>query len=143
MWVLWMLLGRSIYSNLELGGSVLHREDREWSQKIRKNKGSQLYAQSAHCAHTGHAKLKCGFSGRSYSGPTIHIWPKGARLCTERVVNGLKKSAKNREANGMLSLPTGPTQVTKTRIVGSVDVFSSAYLFTFGPRGQGIALRGS
>ena len=28
--------------------------------------------------------------------PTIHIWPYGARYCTERVVNGLKKSAKNR-----------------------------------------------
>ena len=47
------------------------------------------------------------------------------------------------EANGMPSLPTGPTQVTKTGNVGSVDVFRVAQLFTFGPRGQGIALRGS
>ena len=36
-------------------------------------------------------------------------------------MNGLKKSAKNREANGMPSLPTWPTQVTKTGNVGSVD----------------------
>ena len=43
----------------------------------------------------------------------------------------------------MPSLPTGPTQVTKTRNVGSVDVFRAAHLFTFGPRGQGNALRGS
>ena len=47
------------------------------------------------------------------------------------------------EDNGMPSLPTGPTQVTKTRNVGSVDVFRAAHLFTFGPRGQGNALRGS
>ena len=43
----------------------------------------------------------------------------------------------------MPSLLTGPTQVTKTRNVGSVDVFRAAHLFTFGPRGQGNALRGS
>ena len=47
------------------------------------------------------------------------------------------------EANGMPSLPTGPTQVTKTRNVGSVDVFRAAHLSTFGPRGQSNALRGS
>ena len=40
-------------------------------------------------------------------------------------------------------LPTGPTQVTKTGNVGSVDVFRAAHLFTFGPIGQVIALRGS
>ena len=57
-------------------------------------------------------------------------------------MNGLKKSAKNGEANGMPSLPYGPTQVTKTGNVGSVDVFRVAHLFTFGPRGQGNALRG-
>ena len=56
-------------------------------------------------------------------------------------MNGLKKSAKNRVANGMPSLPTGPTQVTKTGNVGSVDVFRAAHLSTFGPRGQGNALR--
>ena len=38
-------------------------------------------------------------------------------------MNGLKKSAKIGEANGMPSLPTGPTKVTKIRNVGSVDVF--------------------
>ena len=41
----------------------------------------------------------------------------------------------------MPSLPTGPTQVTKTGYVGSVDIFRVANLFTFGPRGQGNALR--
>ena len=53
-----------------------------------------------------------------------------------------KNQQKIGEANGMLSLPTGPTEVTKTGNVGSVDDFMAAYLFTFGPRGQGNALRG-
>ena len=47
--------------------------------------------------------------------------------------------SKNRQkigkANGMLSQPNWLTQVTKTRNVGSVDVFRAAHLFTFGPRG--------
>ena len=43
----------------------------------------------------------------------------------------------------MPSLPTGPTQVTKMGNVCSVDVFRAGHLSTFGPRGQGIALRGS
>ena len=47
------------------------------------------------------------------------------------------------EANGMPILPTGPTQVTKTGNVVSVDIFRAADLFTFGPRGQGDALKGS
>ena len=47
------------------------------------------------------------------------------------------------QANGMPSLPTGPTQVTKTGYVRSVDVFRAAHLSTFGPRGQVNALRGS
>ena len=58
-------------------------------------------------------------------------------------MNGLKKSAKIGEANGMPSLPTWPTKVTKTGNVGSVDVFWVGHLFTFGPREQGFALRGS
>ena len=58
-------------------------------------------------------------------------------------MNGLKKSTKKGEANGMPSLPARPTEITKTGNVGSVDVFRVAQLFTFGPRGQGIALRGS
>ena len=54
-----------------------------------------------------------------------------------------KNQQKIEEANhGMPILPTGPTQVTKTGNVCSVDVFREAHLFTFGPRGQGIALRG-
>ena len=54
-----------------------------------------------------------------------------------------KNPQKIGEANGMPSLPTGPTQVTKTGNVGSVDFFRAAHLSTFGPRGQGNALRGS
>ena len=50
-------------------------------------------------------------------------------------MNGLKKSAKIGEANGIPSLNTWPKQVTKTGNVGSVDVFRAAQLFTFGPRG--------
>ena len=59
-------------------------------------------------------------------------------------MNGLKKiSKKIVEANGMPSLPIVPIQVALRGNVGSVDVFRSAQLFTFGPRGQGNALRGS
>ena len=47
------------------------------------------------------------------------------------------------EANGMPSLPTVPTHVTKTGNVGSVDFFRSAHLSSFGPRGKHNALRGS
>ena len=54
-----------------------------------------------------------------------------------------KNQQKIGEANGMSSLPTGPTQVTNTGNVGSVDVFRAAHLSTFGPRGQVNALRGS
>ena len=43
----------------------------------------------------------------------------------------------------MPSLSNGPTQVTKTENVGSVDVFSAAHLFTFGPRGKCNALKWS
>ena len=49
---------------------------------------------------------------------------------------------KKGEANGMTSLPTGPTRVMKMGNVGSVDVFTAAHLFTFGLRGQGNALKG-
>ena len=38
----------------------------------------------------------------------------------------LKNRQKIGEANGMPSLPTWPTQVTKTGNVGSVDVFRAA-----------------
>ena len=47
--------------------------------------------------------------------------------------------SKNRQkigkGNGMPSLPTWPTQVTRTGNVGSVDVFRVEHLFTFGTRG--------
>ena len=55
----------------------------------------------------------------------------------------LKNPQKIKEANGMPILPNVPTQVMKTGNVGSVDVFMAAHLFTFGPRGQGNALKGS
>ena len=54
-----------------------------------------------------------------------------------------KNQQKIVESNGMPSLPIVHTQVTKTANVGSVDVFRADHLFTFGPRGQGISLRGS
>ena len=46
-----------------------------------------------------------------------------------------KHQQKIGDANGMPSLPTGPTQVTKTGNVGSADVFRAAHLSTFVPRG--------
>ena len=70
---------------------------------------------------------------------TAHLFTfgrRGAGCSTERVMNGLKKSAKNRGTNGMPSLPTWPAQITKTGNEGSVDVFRTAHLFTFGRRGQ-------
>ena len=54
-----------------------------------------------------------------------------------------KNPQKIGKANGIPSLPTGPTQVTKTGNVGSVHVFSASHLSTFGPKGQGNKLRGS
>ena len=54
-----------------------------------------------------------------------------------------KNPQKIGEANGMPNLPAGPIKVTKTGNVGSVVVFRAAHLYTFGPRGQGNALRGS
>ena len=67
----------------------------------------------------------------------------GAGKCAERLVNGLKNQQKIGEASGMPILPNGPTQITKTGYMGSVDVFRTAHLFTFGPKGEGNALRGS
>ena len=43
----------------------------------------------------------------------------------------------------MPSLPIVPTQVALRGNVGSVDAPRGSQLFTFGRRGQGIALRGS
>ena len=54
-----------------------------------------------------------------------------------------KKGKKIGEANGMSSLPTWPTQVTKTGNVGSMDVSRAAHLSTFGSKGQGNTMRGS
>ena len=55
----------------------------------------------------------------------------------------LKNRQKIGEANGMPSLPIVPTQVMLKGNVGSLDAPRAAQLFTFGPRGQGISLRGS
>ena len=46
----------------------------------------------------------------------------------------LKNRQKIGKDNGLPSLPTWPTLVTKTGNVGSEDVFRAAHLFTFGPR---------
>ena len=54
-----------------------------------------------------------------------------------------KNQQKIGEANGMRSLPTSPTQVKLRENVGSLDAPGKAHLFTFGPIGQGISLRGS
>ena len=54
-----------------------------------------------------------------------------------------KNQQKIREANGMPSLPTWPTQVRLRENVGSLDAPRTAHRFTFGPRGQGISFRGS
>ena len=50
-------------------------------------------------------------------------------------MNGLKNQQKIREANGMPSLPTWPTQVTLRENVGSRDAPRTTHIFTFGPRG--------
>ena len=54
-----------------------------------------------------------------------------------------KNHQKMKKANGMPSLPTWPTQVALRGNVGSLDAPRASQLFTFGPRGQGNALRGS
>ena len=54
-----------------------------------------------------------------------------------------KNPQKIGEANGMPSLPTGPTQVMLKGTVGSLDAPRTAQLFTFGPRGYCNELRGS
>ena len=54
-----------------------------------------------------------------------------------------KNQQKIKEANGMPSLNTWPTEVTLRENEGSLDSPRTAQLFTFGPRGQGISLKGS
>ena len=55
----------------------------------------------------------------------------------------LKNRQKIGKANGMPSLPIVNTQVTLKGNVGSLGATRTEQLFTFGPRGQGISLRGS
>ena len=69
--------------------------------------------------------------------------PRGHGNALRRSCMVKKNPQKIGEANGMPSLPTGPTHGTKTGNVGSVDVFMAAHLSTFGPRGQGNAQRRS
>ena len=54
-----------------------------------------------------------------------------------------KNQQKIGESNGMPSLPIVPTQVALRGNVFSLDAPRASQLFTFGPRGQGVALRGS
>ena len=54
-----------------------------------------------------------------------------------------KNQQKIGEANGMPSLAIVPSQVTLKGNVGSIYAPRTAQLFTFGPRGQGVSLRGS
>ena len=54
-----------------------------------------------------------------------------------------KKSAKNRGSQWYAMSAIVPTEVTLKGNVGSLDAPRTAQLFTFGPRGQGISLRGS
>ena len=58
-------------------------------------------------------------------------------------MNCIKKSAQNRGSQCYAHSANWARKVMKTGNVGSVDVLRAAHLFTFGPRGQGIALRGS
>ena len=60
--------------------------------------------------------------------------PRGQGISLRGSSMVLKNRQKIGKANDMPSLPTWPTQVTKTGNVGSVDVFRVAHLFTFGPR---------
>ena len=59
--------------------------------------------------------------------------PRGQGI--ERVVNGLKKSAKIGWAYGMNSLPIVPTQVALRGNVGSLNAPRAPQLLTSGPRG--------
>ena len=54
-----------------------------------------------------------------------------------------KNQQKIGEAIGMFNLPIVPTQVTLRGNLGSLDTPTASQLFIFGPRLQGIALRGS
>ena len=54
-----------------------------------------------------------------------------------------KNPQKKGKASDMSNLHIVPTQVTLRGNVGSLYEPRASQLFTFGPRGQGIALRGS
>ena len=54
-----------------------------------------------------------------------------------------KNQQKIGEANGVPNLPVVPTQIMIRGNVGSLDAPSASQLCIFGPRQQGIALRGS
>ena len=58
-------------------------------------------------------------------------------------MNGLKKSAKNRGSQWHAQSAHLAHTGHENGNVGSVDAPRTAHLFTFGPRGQGISLRGS
>ena len=54
-----------------------------------------MVCQSAHCAHTGRVRGEMCVHWTLLGGPNYSHLVLGAGYCTERVVNGLKKSAKN------------------------------------------------
>ena len=58
-------------------------------------------------------------------------------------MNGLKKSAKNRGSQWYAQSAHCANTGRDKGNVGSLDAPRASQLFTFGPRGQGIALRGS
>ena len=58
-------------------------------------------------------------------------------------MNGLKKSAKNRGSQCYAQSAHCAHRGRVNWNVGSLDAPRASQLFTFGPRGQGIALRGS
>ena len=58
-------------------------------------------------------------------------------------MNGLKKSAKNRGSQWYAQSAHWAHRDHENVKCDSVDVFRVGQLFTFGPRGQGIALKGS
>ena len=80
-------------------------------------------------AHTGHVHVNVGFLDASRGSHLLTFWPEGGRVLHWEGRDWSQKSAKIGEANGMPSLPTGPTQVTKTGNLCSVD-FSRRPIFS-------------
>ena len=84
---------------------------------------------------TGHENVKYVSVDVFRAAHLFTFGPRGQGIS----LRGSRMISKNRQKigkdNGMPSLPTWPTQVTKTENVGYVGIFRAAHLFTFGPRG--------